>query len=184
MGDRTTQGDLSYWNEDGDGERSMALLVVAKLLTASKNTLSRLLVLVTAMGLSVVKPVTSHCLPPFPALGCLGAHDSVPTSRCPRLGACDRSVFSALLLLTSSVERLFPLLGQGDCSRMVAYVGKCTWCVLHACHSVALRIRIEGYWRGEPRLASMLASQTPKTNSLLYGVKLGERPPTGLDWAT
>lgn len=48
--------DLSYWNEDGDGERSMGLLVAAKLLTASKNTLSRLLVLMTAMGLSVVKP--------------------------------------------------------------------------------------------------------------------------------
>ena len=53
-------GDLFVWNDGGAdgglGARSRGLLVFAKLLSAVKNTLSRLLVLVTAMGLSVVKP--------------------------------------------------------------------------------------------------------------------------------
>lgn len=53
-------GDLFVWNDGGSdggqGARSQGLLIFAKLLSAVKNTLSRLLVLVTAMGLSVVKP--------------------------------------------------------------------------------------------------------------------------------
>ena len=49
--------DLDQWNDSGNhGVRSNGLMVFAKLLTATKNTLSRLLVLVVAMGFGVVKP--------------------------------------------------------------------------------------------------------------------------------
>lgn len=48
-------GDLEHWNTSGT--RSNFLMYFANLLTAGKNTMARLLVLVVSMGYGIVKSV-------------------------------------------------------------------------------------------------------------------------------
>eukprot|EP00052_Salpingoeca_macrocollata_P006193 m.52116 g.52116 ORF g.52116 m.52116 type:complete len:511 (+) comp15300_c0_seq1:141-1673(+) len=61
-------GDLEYLNVNG--RRSHFLMILSCLLTATKNTLARLLVLVVSMGFGVVKPRLGDAFKQIVVVGC------------------------------------------------------------------------------------------------------------------